>query len=136
MEEAPAIVKEKMTEVAGCCEIAGDLDWTWSEDEDGSYRIHVRPAVVRTEGNPFPTYPNDIRWDLAALVSIFDEVKAIAWHPAGLVEAGLHVEAWDGAEFWISIYAEPDEPATATSGFTNAIPEFGPWDGKAIPRIY
>jgi hypothetical protein len=115
MDEAPDIVKEKMVEIAGCCEIVGDLTWDWSEDEDGSHRIFVRPAVTRTEGSPFPTYSNDIRWDLAALVSIFDDVKAIAWHPVGLVEAGLHIEAWDGVEFWITIFAEPKENALAVS---------------------
>jgi len=110
--EAPDIVKEKMAEIAGCCEVMGDLAWTWEEDEDGYHRIHVRPAISLLNG--VPGFPADIRWDIAALMSIFDEVKAIAWHPTGGVEGGLHIEAWDGAEFWISVYERPEEEDAVT----------------------
>ena len=104
--EPPAYIKEKMGEVAGCCELVGDLAWNWSEDEDGEHRVHVYPAYSLI--NNGLGYPDDIRWDIGALMNIFDEVKDIQWHPEGGQEAALHIEAWDGFSIWITIHEKPD----------------------------
>lgn len=107
--ECPEWLTELVKNISECFETAGNIDWTWDEEE-GEYEVKVFPMLTKTSDGKIGIH-GDIRLDVGDAMSFFDNGPDLMWHLTGEEDGAFHIEGTvKGVEVWVWFMESPPPP--------------------------